>query len=127
MSAIDCNPTVQRKKLSSLNRFFTLWIFLASVPAMSLLRGFVQGEGHGVVNNTPCPLFLFSQFLHCLLRETRLGHETIAVVCQTCLFCVDLCKVKDTALLITRRVPSFCFLNFCTACCGRHGWDTKAL
>jgi hypothetical protein len=35
MSAIDCNPAVQRKKFG--------------VPAVSLLRGFVQGEGHGVV------------------------------------------------------------------------------
>ena len=49
MSAIDCNPAVQRKKLSFLDRFLTLWIFLASVPAVSLLRGFVQGEGHGVL------------------------------------------------------------------------------
>jgi hypothetical protein len=39
MSAIDCNPVVQRKKLSFLDQFLK-----RCVRAVYLLRGYVQGR-----------------------------------------------------------------------------------
>ncbi len=44
MSAIDCNPT-QRKKLSFLDRFLTLWIFVAMGLGVGI-GYFISGTGN---------------------------------------------------------------------------------
>lgn len=55
MSAIDCNPT-QRKKLSFLDRFLTLWIFVAMAVGVAIgyfipgTAGFINSFQSGTTN-----------------------------------------------------------------------------
>lgn len=49
MSATQCNPTIQRKKLSFLDRYLTLWIFIAMI--LGILLGFVFPSVPNIINS----------------------------------------------------------------------------
>lgn len=49
MSANNCNPVVERKKLSFLDRYLTLWIFLAMIIGVSI--GYFIPESSGWINS----------------------------------------------------------------------------
>ncbi len=49
MSATQCNPTIQRKKLSFLDRYLTLWIFIAMI--LGILIGFVFPSVPNIINS----------------------------------------------------------------------------
>jgi arsenite transporter len=56
MSATNCNPVVERKKLSFLDRYLTLWIFLAMAIGVSISffipssSGFINSFSSGTTN-----------------------------------------------------------------------------
>ncbi len=49
MSASNCNPVVQRKKLSFLDRYLTLWIFLAM--ALGIALGYFVPSSATLINS----------------------------------------------------------------------------
>lgn len=49
MSSNNCNPALERKKLGFLDRFLTLWIFLAMVIGVSI--GFFIPSSAGIINS----------------------------------------------------------------------------
>jgi ACR3 family arsenite transporter len=49
MSANNCNPVIERKKLSFLDRYLTLWIFLAM--AIGIALGYFIPSSAGFINN----------------------------------------------------------------------------